>query len=84
MKTIYRKWIGERLKYYRALMKLSQSQLAEKINKKKRAYGKYEDGEAEPSIYTLKALCAIFKVTIDEFMQGSPQDNAHPTTEAIG
>jgi transcriptional regulator with XRE-family HTH domain len=74
MKTTYRIWIGNRLKYFREKLKISQSQLAEKIGMQKRSYGKYEEGEAEPSIYTLKKLCEIFSTSLDEFMKDSPQE----------
>lgn len=76
MKTVYREWIGKRLKLFRDKTDFSQSQLAQKIGMKKRAYGKYEEGEAEPSIYTLKKLCKIFGTTLDDFMKDSPQEPA--------
>lgn len=80
MKTVYRVWIGERLKEFRGKLHLSQEALAALIGKQKRTYGKYEDGEAEPSIYTLKQLCGIFQTTLDEFMKDSPKESDHLTS----
>lgn len=74
MKNTYRKWIGERLRYFRGSM--SQAVLAEKIGKKRAAYDAYEQGRAEPSIFTLKKICDLFNITIDKFLEDCPTDPA--------
>ena len=72
MKNIYRKWIGERLKYFRDLLKLDQSQFAAMIGKTRQCYAAYEEGRAEPAIFTLKQICDIHSITVDKFLEGSP------------
>lgn len=72
MKTAYRKWIGERLKYFRIQNKLTPPMVAEKISMHVKTYGHYEEGVAMPSVFTLRDICAIYSITIDQFMEGSP------------
>lgn len=72
MKTEYRKWIGERLKYFRTEQKLTPGQLAGKIPMNKKTYGHYEDGYTLPSIIRLKAICEALSTSLDKFMEGSP------------
>ena len=72
MKTIYRKWIGQRLRYYRVRKKLSQLQISHDVGLLETTYQAYELGVAEPSIYTLQRLCKIFRVKLDTFLKGSP------------
>lgn len=73
MKTIYRTWIGKRLKHFRELRKHSQSQISNLIDIKLCTYQSYEEGRAEPSIFTLKMFCKICKVKMDKFLQDSPE-----------
>ncbi len=75
MKTIYRKWIGDRLRHYRAKHKLSQLQLAHDVGLLESTWRAYEEGRAEPSIYTLHKACNVFRVKLDTFLKGSPIDD---------
>lgn len=45
--------------------KLSQKEIAEKINISQRAYAHYEKGDREPSIETLIKLADFYKVSMD-------------------
>ena len=54
-----------RIRELRASMALTQTQLAEKVGLNQTAIGKYERGELEPSLETLKKLSSIFECSID-------------------
>lgn len=72
MKNKYRLWIGSKLIKERLARRLYQQQLADKIAIKRATYAAYEEGRAEPSIFTLEKICQVFKITIDQFMSDSP------------
>lgn len=72
MKTVYRKWIGGRLKELRLLHKFTPLQISEMIGMHVKTYCHYEEGVSMPSIYTLKLICTIYTITLDKFMEGSP------------
>lgn len=81
MKTEYRKWIGQRLKYFRTLAKMTVGQVAEAIAMNKKTYCHYEDGYTLPSIITLKSICEVFATTLDKFMEGSPTKDIHSVSQ---
>ena len=54
-----------RIRELRVSMALTQTQLAEKVGLNQTAIGKYERGELEPSLETLKKLSSIFECSID-------------------
>lgn len=53
------------LKELRTENKLTQKEIAAKINVSQRAYAFYEKGEREPSIETLTEIAKFYKVSID-------------------
>ena len=54
-----------RIKELRIEAGLTQSELAARLGLNQTAVGKYERGQLEPSIATLKALSALFECSID-------------------
>lgn len=74
MKTVYRDFIKERLKYYRELMGKTQEEFAQLLNMKPGTYATYEQGCALPSIFLLKKVCKLAKIKLDKFMEGSPEE----------
>lgn len=72
MKTLYREWIGKKLRALRLAKGADQAEIAELINKTRGAYAKHEEGLSEPSIYDMKQLCAVYNMTIDEFLKDAP------------
>lgn len=60
------KVIGERIRKNRMKLKLTQEQLAEKVNVKPSAISMYEVGERMPRDETKKKLAILFGTTIDE------------------
>ena len=61
LKTI----IGKNLSALRKARKLTQLELAEKLNYSDKAVSKWEQGATTPDIETLKQLCDFYGVTLD-------------------
>lgn len=60
--------IGERFKYYREKVKLTQKEAAELLGVKNYQLANYETNRTEPNIQTLINMSSIYKVTIDELL----------------
>ncbi len=58
------------LKETRKACGLTQKQVAQMLNVVESCYANWEQGRTEPNIDTLRKLCEIFKVTIDELING--------------
>ena len=58
--------IGDKIKQLRTSAGFSQKDLAEKLFVTPQAVSRWENGDVEPSISTLKNMSEIFGVTIDE------------------
>lgn len=56
---------NENLKYLRKEAKLTQEQLAEKLNVSRQAVTKWESGQSLPDIQNLKEMADMFEVTMD-------------------
>ena len=56
---------NENLKYLRKEAKLTQEQLAEKLNVSRQAVTKWESGQSLPDIQNLKEIADMFEVTMD-------------------
>ncbi len=61
--------IAENIKFYRKQLKMTQSQLAEKLNGKKSLISNYENGYSTPNIYMLCKLAEIFEISLDELVE---------------
>ena len=61
--------IGERLKEARKKAKMSQEEVAEILNTSRSNISKYENGNLEPNIQTLKKLCEIYNVSADYLIE---------------
>lgn len=59
--------LGDKIKHYRNINKLTQKELADKVYVTAQAVSRWENNEVEPSIATLEELAKIFKVSISEF-----------------
>ncbi len=62
-----------KLKELRLSKQLSQSELAKMLGCNQTAVGKYERGQLEPNIETLKLLSRIFEVSIDYILCNSDE-----------
>ena len=64
---------NQRLKYLRKKEKLTQEELAEKLNVSRQAVTKWESGQALPDISNLKEIANLFQITIDELLDTNVQ-----------
>ncbi len=65
---------GDNLKNLRKSKKLSQEQLAEKVNVSRQSVSKWENGEAYPEMNNILELCKIFKCHINDLVNDSILD----------
>ncbi len=63
-------------KLYRKKAKLTQKEMADKLNVSRQSYIKYESGETEPSFETLKQISLILNTSIDELLNNSNIKNS--------
>lgn len=66
--------LSDVLKDLRIKNKLTQEVLADSLNVTRQTYAKWEKGEAIPDIYTLKRLCEMYQVSIDEILDSNKND----------
>lgn len=58
--------LQDKLKQLRRQAKLSQEQLAERLNVSRQAVTKWENGTGMPDIENLKAMASFFCISLDE------------------
>jgi len=61
----FRHIVAKNLVYYRKLNKLTQVQLAEKINYSDKAVSKWETGESLPDVEILKVIANLYGIKLD-------------------
>lgn len=61
--------LGEKIKLYREVKKMTQVEIAELLGVKPATVSKYESGALEPNIESLKKLSEIFDISIDELLK---------------
>jgi len=66
--------IASNIIYLRKKEKLTQAELAEKLNYSDKAISKWERGESIPDIETLKSIAQMFGVTVDYLLTENAQD----------
>lgn len=75
------KTIGERIKYHRKRLGMTQEQLAERMGVSAQAVSKWENNLSCPDISVLPELADIFGISVDELLGRSVSDTA-PVKEA--
>lgn len=71
--------IGERIKFHRKRLGMTQEQLAEHIGVSAQAVSKWENNLSCPDISILPELAALFGITVDELLgKGAPVHEAEP------
>lgn len=73
--------IGERFKYYREKVKLTQKKAADLLGVKSYQLANYETNRTEPNIQTLINMSSIYKVTIDELLNNKVQNKSSTHSE---
>lgn len=61
--------VGNKIKEYRELNKMTQKDIAEVLGVEPATISKYEAGTIEPSIESLKRLAETFNITVDELIK---------------
>lgn len=64
----FKKIVVENLIYYRKTNKLTQLQLAEKLNYSDKAISKWERGESLPDLYILSNIADIYGITLNDLV----------------
>lgn len=62
--------LGEKIKSLRVSRKMTQSELAEKLNVTKSTISSYENDSRQPSYEVLIKISSLFNVTIDSLLMG--------------
>ena len=65
---------GENLKLIRKKKKMSQEQLAEKVNVSRQSVSKWENGEAYPEMNNILELCKIFNCKLNDLVHTDMSD----------
>ena len=60
--------IAENLVYYRKKAKLTQSELANKLNYSDKSVSKWERAEGVPDIYILNQLAKLYGLSVNDFL----------------
>ena len=74
---------GENLKIIRKNKKMSQEQLAEKVNVSRQSVSKWETGEAYPEMNNILELCKIFNCKINDLIHNDMSDISSLDEELI-
>lgn len=74
---------GDNLKTIRKSKKMSQEQLAEKVNVSRQSVSKWENGEAYPEMNNILELCKIFNCKINDLVHTDMSDIASLDEEII-
>ena len=66
--------LGNNIKKYRKMLKLSQEGLAKKSNLHRNAIYNYENNKRQPSIFTLNKIAAALGVTVNDLIKNDTID----------
>lgn len=65
--------IGRRLKYYRDLHNLTQSEVAERSGINEKYLGRIERNESVPTINKVEQLCVAFDIRLSDMLMNLPE-----------
>ena len=77
-----RQTIAENLATARKNAKITQAELAEKLNYSDKAISKWERGESVPDVLVLKEIADLFSVSVDYFLRPHTSDDEKPHFES--
>ena len=83
--------VGKNIKSFREQRKLTQSELAEKLNVTRQAVSNWENEKTEPDIDTLQKIASVLDVSVEELIYGRKREvkmikkvyHNHNTTENV-
>ena len=67
--------LGKVLADHRKAAGLTQQQLGERVSVSAQAVSKWENDQAEPDLQTLRRLCALYKIQIDDLFREKAEPN---------
>jgi transcriptional regulator with XRE-family HTH domain len=65
---------GKRIRYFRKKIKISQINLGQRIGASGNQIGKYERGEAQPSVSRLRAIAEALGISLAQLVEDDPED----------
>ena len=80
--AVSREIIAENIAELRKASKLTQAELAEKLNYSDKAVSKWERGDSIPDVLVLAEIAELFSVTVDYFLHKHEKEEKMPTLEA--
>jgi transcriptional regulator with XRE-family HTH domain len=69
--------IGNNIKNLRKSKKLTQDELAEKLNVTRQCVSSWENNKTQPDIETLHSIAAAMETSIDEIIYGKKRSHIH-------
>ena len=72
--------LGERICQYRVQRRLSQQEVAEKLEVSRQSVSKWETDGAVPELDKLVKLCELFEVSLDELVRGEKRQESDAET----
>ena len=77
--------LGKKLAAYRKQKGLTQQQLGEYLNVSAQAVSKWENDQAEPDLFTISKLAALYQISVDSMLTGKDfeiLEASQPTQQA--
>ncbi len=75
--------LNDNIKKFRKLKKLTQEQVAEKLNVSRQTVSKWESGETIPDIYNCCELAKLYEITVDDLINEQKFSNINPKGKYI-
>lgn len=66
--------IGDNIKRFRTLKKLSQKQVALEVDMNQSQYSRIESGKVEPTLTTLSKIATVFEVSVADLVKENQED----------
>jgi len=75
--------LNNNIKKFRKSKKLTQEQVAEKLNVSRQTVSKWESGETIPDIYNCCELAKLYEITVDDLINEQKFSNINPKGKYI-
>lgn len=75
--------LNDNIKKFRKVKKLTQEQVAEKLNVSRQTVSKWESGETIPDIYNCCELAKLYEITVDDLLNEQKFSNISPKGKHI-
>ena len=75
--------LNDNIKKFRKIKKLTQEQIAEKLNVSRQTVSKWESGETIPDIYNCCELAKLYEITVDDLLNEQKFSNINPKGKHI-